>query len=87
VIDIDAAAAAPRPGLELDGAQIPHVMRADDVQAFAANPAQIGCILFGGKFLRQLFRDDGVLGHALLLPTIGDQELWCATSYRAIADH
>src|SRR5262249_25556032 len=31
VIDIDAAAAAPRPGLELDGAQIPHVMRADDV--------------------------------------------------------
>src|SRR2546430_10382651 len=45
-------------------------MRTDDVETFAAHPAQVGRILFGGEFLRQLFRDDGVLGHALLLPLI-----------------
>ncbi len=66
VVDVDAGAAAPRPGLELDGAQIAHVVRADDVEALAAHPAQIGRVLLGGEFLRQLFRNDGVLGHANL---------------------
>src|SRR5262245_63997196 len=41
VIDVDAGAAAPRPGLELDGAQVAHIVRADDVETFAAHPAQV----------------------------------------------
>ena len=60
-------AAAPRPGLQLDGVQVRHVVRADDVEALVAHPAGVGRLLLGGEFLRQLFRDDGVLGHALLL--------------------
>ena len=40
VIDVDAGAAAPRPGLQLDGAQVAHIMRADDVETFLAYPAR-----------------------------------------------
>src|SRR5262249_21559518 len=65
VVDVDPGAAAPRPWLELDGAQIAHVMRADDVETFAAHPAQIGRVLLGREFLRQLLRNDGVLSHSL----------------------
>jgi hypothetical protein len=74
MIDIDAAPAAPRPRFEIDGAQVAHVVRTDDVETFAADPAQIGRVLFGGKFLRQLFRDDGILGHGLLLPGVANQQ-------------
>src|SRR5262249_56982768 len=49
------------------GAQVAHIVRADDVETFAAHPAQVRRVFFSGEFLRQLFRDDGVLGHALLL--------------------
>src|SRR5205823_3991288 len=70
MIDVDTAPAAPRPRLELDRAQVAHVMRADDVETFAADPAQIRRVLFGGKFLRQLVRDNSVLGHGLLLAVI-----------------
>src|ERR1700730_2536423 len=73
MIDVDARAAAPRPWLELDRAPISHIMRADDVESFPAHPAQMGGILFGREFLCQLFRDDGVLGHFLLLPGIRNQ--------------
>jgi hypothetical protein len=73
MIDVDAAPAAPRPRLELDRAQVAHVVSADDVETLAADPAQIRRVLFSGKFLRQLFRDDGVLGHALLLPGVANQ--------------
>src|SRR5258708_1339415 len=38
VVDIDAFAAATRPGLELDRAQVGHILGADDVEAFAAHP-------------------------------------------------
>ena len=81
VIDVDAGATAPRPRLELDGAQVAHVMRADDVETFAAHPAQVRRVFFGGEFLRQLFRDDGVLGHALLLAETAHR--WSVMSKRA----
>jgi hypothetical protein len=64
VIDEDAMAAAPRPWLELDGMQARHVMRADDVEPFAAHPTGVGGILLGGEFLRQFLGNDGGLGHA-----------------------
>src|SRR5207302_3789171 len=63
VIDIHAEAAAPRPWLEVDGAQIAHILRADDVEALVAYPAQIGRVLLGCEFLCQLFRNNGVFGH------------------------
>ena len=50
--------------LVLDGAQIAHIMGADDVETFRAHPAQVGRVFLGRELLRQLFRNDGVLGHA-----------------------
>ena len=67
VVDVDARAAAPRPRLQLDGVQVAHIMRADDVEALAAHPAQVGRVLFGGEFLGEFFRDNSVLGHVLVL--------------------
>jgi hypothetical protein len=63
VVDEDAAAAAPRPWLELDGVEARHVMGADDVKPFAAHPTGVGGILLGGEFLRQFLGNDGGLGH------------------------
>ena len=63
VVDEHALAALARPGFQFDGAQIRHVLRADDVEPFLAHEAQIGRILFGLEFVRQVLRDDGVLGH------------------------
>jgi hypothetical protein len=45
VIDIDTAPAAPRPGLQLDRAQIGHVMGRDDIQPLGGDPADVGRIL------------------------------------------
>src|SRR5262249_49452229 len=69
VVDERPAGAAPRAGLQLDGAQVRDIMRADDVEALIAHPAQIGRVLFSGEFVRQFLRDDGVLGHAMLPAT------------------
>ena len=66
VVDENAVAAAPRPRFELDRAQVRHIMRADDVEAFVAHPAQVGRVLFGGELVRKLVRDDGIPGHASL---------------------
>jgi hypothetical protein len=63
VVDDHALAALARPRLELDRAQIGHVLRADDVEPLAAHEAQIGRILLGLEFVRQFLRDDCVLGH------------------------
>src|SRR5262245_15832548 len=54
VVDEHSVAAAPRPGLELDRAQARYVVRADDVEPLATHEAQIGRVLLGGEFLRQL---------------------------------
>src|SRR5262245_11873100 len=63
VIDEHGVAAAPRPGLQLDRAQAWYVVRADDVEPLPAHEAQIGRILLGGEFLRQLVGNDCVFGH------------------------
>ena len=65
VVHEHAAAAAPRPGLQLDGVQVLHVGRADEVEPFALDPAGVGRLFFGGEFLRELVRNDGVFGHVL----------------------
>src|SRR3954447_16968372 len=67
MIEEHAAAAASRPRLELDGAQVAHVMRADDVEPFAPHPAQIGGILLGNEFQREIVRNDcfGAVGCAV----------------------
>ena len=67
VIDEHRIAAAPRPGLQVDGAQIAHIERRDDVEAFGLDPAGVGRLLLGREFLRQFLGNDGVLGHAILL--------------------
>ena len=66
-----AAPAAPRPGLELDGVQVRHVKRADDLQPFRTHPPRVRGFLLGGELLRQIFGDDCVLGHVLLYPWSG----------------
>src|ERR1019366_7662797 len=60
VVEENAAAAAPLPALELDGAQITHVLRADEVEPLAAHPAQIGRILLGFEFLREIVGGDRI---------------------------
>src|SRR5712664_45998 len=65
MVDVDAASAAPRPGLEVDMAQIRHVMGRNDVQAFGGDPADIRrvLVLFGGEFVRQLVRNLHIVRH------------------------
>ena len=63
VVHEHAPAAAARPGLQLDGVQVLHVSRADDVEAFALDPAGVGRLLLGREFLRKVVGNDGVLGH------------------------
>src|SRR3974390_287541 len=41
------AGAAPRPGLEVHGAEIGNILGADDIETFPMDEAQIGRILFG----------------------------------------
>ena len=65
VVHEHAAAAAPRPGLELDRVQVRHIGRADEVEPLALHPAGVGRLLFGREFLGELVRNDGVLGHGL----------------------
>ena len=67
VVDEDAAAAAPCPRLQLDRAQVLHVMGADDVEPLVPHPARIGRVLLGRELLGKLVGNDGVLGHAALL--------------------
>src|SRR4029079_10683051 len=83
VVDEHALAALARPRLQFGGAQVWHVLRADDVEPLAAYEAQIGRILFGLEFVRELLRDDRVLGHGYPpggslprsgLPAAGDGE-------------
>jgi hypothetical protein len=66
VVDVDALTGAARPRFQVDGAQIGHVVGADDVEPVIAHEAQIGRILFGAEFLRQLVGNDGVLHHDVL---------------------
>src|SRR5579864_8346807 len=67
MIDEYTAPAAPHPRLQFDRAQVRHVMRADNVEAFALHPAEVGRVLFGRELVREFIRRDGVLGHAMLL--------------------
>ena len=71
VIDEHRVAAAPRPGFQLHGSQVAHIESRDDLEPLVLDPARVGCFLFGGKFLCQVFRDEGVLGHAVLLAVFG----------------
>src|SRR5260370_2367864 len=59
-----ALAGLSRPGLQLDGAQVPHVVRADDVESLAANEPQIRRVLLGLEFVRHRPWDDPVPIHA-----------------------
>src|SRR5262245_56796210 len=51
------------PGLQLDGAQVRYVLRADDVEPFRANETQIRRVLLGLELLRQVLWDDCVVSH------------------------
>ena len=61
VVDDDAFGVAPRPRLQIDGAQIWDVLRVDDVEALVAHEAHIGRILLGPKLVRQFLGDDEIL--------------------------
>ena len=67
VVQEHAAAAAPRPGLELDRVQARHVGRADEIEPLALHPAGVGRLFFAREFLGELVRNDGVLGHGSAL--------------------
>jgi hypothetical protein len=54
VIEENAAPAAPLPFLELDGSQIAHVLRANQVEPLVSDPAQIGCIFLRLEFFREI---------------------------------
>ena len=95
VVDEHALAALARPRLQFGGAQVRHVLCADDVEPLAAHEAQIGRILFGLEFVRELLRDDRVLGHGCPpggslhrsgLPAAGDGEqcAWVEIGYAAV---
>src|SRR6516162_9925830 len=58
--------AATRPRFDLGGAQVRHIMGADDVEPVVAHEARIGRILLGAELVRELLGNDGVLRHALL---------------------
>src|SRR5258708_13016020 len=75
MVDEHALAALAGPGFQFDGAQIRHVLRADDVEPFLAHEAQIGRILLGLEFVRQVLRDDRVLGHGRS-PRVSS---WCSS--------
>src|SRR5207253_2117185 len=49
VIHVHAFAAAPRPWLELHGAEVLHIGRTDDVEPFALHPTGVGRLLFGSE--------------------------------------
>ena len=63
VIEEHGIAAAARPGLELDGAQVLHIERRDNVEAFGLHPAGIRRFLLGLELVRQFLGNDGILGH------------------------
>src|SRR5262249_54009576 len=63
VVDEHALAVLARPGLELDRAQVRHVLRADDVEPLGAHEPQIGRVLLGLELVGHLLRDDRILGH------------------------
>ena len=67
VVDEHRIAAAPRPGLQVDGAQVAHIERRDDVEALGLDPAGVGRLLLGREFFRQIVGDECVLGHSMLL--------------------
>src|SRR5712671_4028193 len=81
MVDEHALAALAGPGFQFDGAQIRHVLRADDVEPFLAHEAQIGRILLGLEFVRQVLRDDRVLGHGRS-PRVSS---WCSSGGRLAA--
>src|SRR5205823_11872453 len=68
VIDVDAGAAAPRPRLQFDRAQIAYVMSAYDLEPLGANPTLVRriAVLLRRKFCRQLFRYFDVCQRVLL---------------------
>src|SRR4051794_8406308 len=68
MVDKYGAAAAPRPGLELDRVQARDVIGADDIHALATNPSQIGRVFLGRELLREVVRNERVLCHKNLLP-------------------
>ncbi len=77
VVDEYAPSTLARPWLELDGAQVRHVVSTDDVEPLAAHVAQIGLLRLGLEFVREFLRDDRVLGHGSSPP------LWCCSDLAA----
>ena len=72
VIDEYAAAAAPRPRLQLDGFQVRHEVGGDDVEAFVAHPALVSGLLLGRELGDQIGAGDGLSrGCAVELGVLG----------------
>src|SRR5262249_51751135 len=60
VVEKDRAAAAALPGLEVDGAQVAHIVGAAHLKPLLAHPAQVGGVLLGLELRRQIIGHDGV---------------------------
>jgi hypothetical protein len=69
VIDEDApgAPASARPRIQVDGAEIGHILGADDVETFAAHEPQIGRVLLGFELVCHFLRNKRFSGHQFLL--------------------
>ena len=80
VVDIDALAAAASPGLHFDGAQVRHILCADDIEPLFTDELQIGRVLLRGEFLRQIIPDDCVLCHSTS-PRVGSAHCAVATAF------
>src|SRR5215510_5628804 len=78
MVDENAGAAAPRPGLELDRAQVCHVLRADDFEPLLPHPAQVGRVLLGGELLGEFVGYGRTFGHSA--PLRADFEVTLASN-------
>src|SRR5262245_2320148 len=83
VVDKDRAAATARPGLELNGAQVGHVMGAAHLEPFLAHPAQIRGVLLGLELLRQIIGHDSVRAQCGLVAHLSCTHFSCSMMARS----
>src|SRR5262245_65292310 len=60
------------PRLQLDSAQVRNVLRADDVEPFRANEAQVRRVFLGLELIRQVLWDGRVVSHR----TLSTRTIW-----------
>ena len=67
MVEEDRVAAAARPRLQLDPAQVSHIMRRDDVETLALHPTRVRRFLLDLEFVGRFVGNESALGHLALL--------------------